>query len=350
MSVNLDKKRFVLLYDCPIGKCEKTWLLNGLRKHGDVKMISTLTKRSYFELSRLYPRLKLGKVLRLSFVFLQCIRGLVLSNKNDVIVVWSRDQGCIFENLCSFFRRRRRIVSFNWLNTPTKHIGRIRHAFNNENFLPIVNNKSLEKDFVNLFNLKKWNGLFLPDAYDNSVDFKDVSYKKTDKYIFSGGVNNRDWSTLLSVAKETPTIKYVIVCDKGAINNSGLPNVAIMENISSDKYYSLMSDSFITICPLKENRVSGLINIMKSAQFGIPCISSSLDVTRMYYSSSQKDLLLYKRSSSAELKNKVADLFNLERDDYLRVASDFQDYIRNSFNPEKNVEKLIKKLRAKRWI
>ena len=44
--------KFVLLYDCPIKKCDKLWLYEGLKKYGEVKLVETGIPITYFKLSR----------------------------------------------------------------------------------------------------------------------------------------------------------------------------------------------------------------------------------------------------------------------------------------------------------
>lgn len=342
--------RFVLLYDCPLKTCDKIWLYNGLKENGDVKIVGTLVNKSYFQIKRFMPKLKLGLIIVMILKYLQNLRCLVISRQDDVIVIWSNHQGYMFHNLCKRFHKKRRIVSFMWIDLPTKHLGSIGSAFRDENFMPIINNAMLKNDFVDLFKLKKWNGLFLPDVFDDKINFKKPTYKQDGKYIFAGGSNNRDWGLLMRVAEKTPNIEYVIVCDKGAIREKHLKNVVIKENIKSDEYYFLMEKAYLTVCPLVENRSSGLINIAKSAQFGIPCICTRFGVTKMYYSRGCKKSLLYESGNFDELKNKIVDMYDLDKTKYLDIATDFQKYIETEFNPERNIEKLMEELKRREWI
>ena len=78
-----------------------------------------------------------------------------------------------------------------------------------------------------------------------------------------------------------------------------------------------MRNSFLTICPLKENRVSGLINIIKSIQYGIPCIATNLDVTYIYYPENYKDELLFKRNCKEELEERILKCFSFSKDNYI---------------------------------
>ena len=345
--------RFILLYDCPLRKCDKIWLYNGLRKYRETKVVSTLSPKSYFEISRFMPKIKIGKIIRTILVCVQAFRAVIVSGRGDIIVTWSRDQGCVVGTLCRILKRKRKIVSFNWLGLPSRTTKLIKRCFNDEDFMPIVNNISLRSAFMSFFELKKWNGVFLPDVFDNSEPFCAVEYRKQDKYVFAGGINNRDWNTLFKSIEKTPDIKYIIVSNRGDIDNDAsakFPNVIVKENLSAPEYYSLMKKAFVVVCPLKENRTSGLINILKSAQFGIPCISTNLEVTSIYYSQKNKLNLLFKRNDAADLRKKILKIYDLDEKTYLEMTADFQNYIKVEFDPKNNVEKLIEELKRREWV
>lgn len=341
--------RFILLYNCPLKTCDKLWLYNGLKKYGEVRLVSTLTNKSYFRISRLMPKLKIGQLLVYLLIIFQCVRALFISRKDDIVVTWSSKQGCIFNNMCHFFRIKRRVISFMWISLPSKNKKMIKRSFSDEDFMPIINNRRLEEDFVESFHLKQWNGMFLPDVFDDKQVFCPVVYRKN-KYVFAGGVNNRDWKCVIECALRTPDIDYIVVSDRRKIVGKIPTNIVLRENLSLKAYHELMQKAFITLCPLKEDRVSGLINILKSAQFGIPCISTELDVTSMYYSDSDKRRLLFTRGDDDDLERKIRHIYGLHEEDYIKLANSFQKNIEKQFAPSKNVEKLMKELKRKQWI
>lgn len=338
------------MYDCPMKKCDKLWLYEGLKKYGNVRVIPCFSRVSYFRILRFLPRLGVGKIVVVILMLIRSIVCIFFSNKDDIVVVWSNRQGYVLDSLCRKLRIKRKIVSFNWIHLIRHHKTMVAKSFNNDCFMPIINNRELKDSFIRIFDLKKWNGLFLPDVFDDKINFKKPTYKQNGKYIFAGGSNNRDWGLLMRVAEKTPNIEYVIVCDKGAIREKHLKNVVIKENIKSDEYYFLMEKAYLTVCPLVENRSSGLINIAKSAQFGIPCICTRFGVTKMYYSRGCKKSLLYESGNFDELKNKIVDMYDLDKTKYLDIATDFQKYIETEFNPERNIEKLMEELKRREWI
>ena len=344
--------KFVLLYDCPFDKCDKLWLYKGLTNFGDVKVIDVIPKVTYLGLTKKFSKIKLGKILLRFVAFFQNLRAIIHSNKDDIIVVWNHFGGVFLNQTLNFFKIKRKVVSFCWIELPKKkNYKKIKRCLENDNFIPIINDSNLKNQFIELFNLKKWNGFMLPDVYDDNEKFSLPIYKKEKKYCFSGGLNNRDWGTLIKVATNLSNIDFVIVTDKEDIKSITIPkNVKHYTNLQKKEYYSLMKNSYLTICPLKENRVSGLINILKSLQYGIPCITTNLEVTASYFSKNYSDIILFEKNNDEKLKEKIAYLWNLNADDYLKISQNMQEHIKKKFNPTNNVEKLINELKKRKWL
>lgn len=345
------KRNFVLLYDCPLKNCDKLWLYEGLQKYGEVKVISTGTKKTYFRIARFMPRIKLGKILVLILTYYQVIRALFQSNKNDIMVTWNVSQGVVMENLCKRFNIKRKIISFCWIELPTRNKKQFLTCLREKNFISIINNINLENDFKRMFKLKEWNGFFLPDVFDDKDEWIEIKDSIKKEYVFSGGVNNRDWSTLISAAEQTPNIKYILVTGKSDIKNKPQrDNITFYEELPANEYYKLMKGAYLTICPLKDNKVSGLINIIKSNQYGIPCITARLDVTTMYYPKEFKELLLYSKNDVEDLKKCIIEMWRLKKEEYKGVAEKCQKYLRKNYDPSVNVDKLIAEIRKRGWL
>lgn len=140
-----------------------------------------------------------------------------------------------------------------------------------------------------------------------------------------------------------PYYKYIIVTGKNDIKSSEkFNNVKIYEEISAKQYYDLMKESFITICPLKENRTAGFINLIKSIQYGIPCISTDLNFIKVYYSNKMQKDLLYNLNDKEDLKEKIIKLYSISKEEYESIANECQEYLKDNINPQKNVSKLMK--------
>ena len=344
--------KFILLYDCPFKNCDKLWLYDGLSKYGKVKVVDIIPKTTYLKLTKQFRTIKLGRVLLRIVVFFQSIRAIIISKKDDIIIVWNHFGAVLLNKILNCLKIKRKVVSFCWFDLPKKkNYKKIKKCLINDNFIPIINDNNLKEQFIKLFDLKKWNGFMLPDVYDDSEKFIEPNYNKNKKYCFAGGFNNRDWKTLIEVAQNNKKIDFIIVADRDDVKSLNIPkNVTLYTNIDKKEYYSLMKKSYITICPLKENRVSGLINILKSLQYGIPCITTNFDVTSSYYHKEYRNIVLYNKNDCVDLKNKITFFWNLKSDDYLKISKDMQNYVKTEFNPDNNIKKLVKELKNRKWL
>ncbi len=182
---------FVLLYDCPLETCDKMWLYEELKKYGNVKLISTGVSKTYFRISRMFPKFKLGVIIVKILILIQIFKAIFNSNKDDIIVTWSIEQGLTLNSICQLLKiKRKKIISFCWLSLPKRKttFKKMKKCLENENFIPVINNSELEQKFIKLYNLSKWNGIYLPDVYDENDKWLKPIYPTHSQYVFGGGL------------------------------------------------------------------------------------------------------------------------------------------------------------------
>lgn len=92
-------------------------------------------------------------------------------------------------------------------------------------------------------------------------------------YFFSGGVSNRDYLTLLSVAKNFDFL-FVIACKHRDIKGVKIPpNVKVFYEVSLREFDKLLKKSFGVILLFKDPNISsGQIVLLKAMEFGKPII------------------------------------------------------------------------------
>ena len=120
---------------------------------------------------------------------MQNIKAIFSSKRNDIIVTWSKEQGIALNNICYILKIKRNIVSFCWISLPQKKrkYKAIKRCLLNDKFIPIINDINLENKYKNLFNLNNWNGIYLPDVFDNKDKWIKPEYKN-EQYVFGGGL------------------------------------------------------------------------------------------------------------------------------------------------------------------
>lgn len=343
-------KNIFILFDCPLKTCDKLWLYTYSKKYGNVKAFGVCKKTSKLEL--FIPKLRIGKLLTVVLFLFQCIQVLFVSKKNDLIIAWNYKQGLILSELCQKFKISRYIVSFNWIFVPKLRRNKVLNALHNENFIPVINSRKLENEISLEFNLEKWNGFFIPDTYNDSDSFYSPQVMQ-EKYVFAGGRNNRDWNILFESAEKLPNVKFKIVISKEELSifkdleRHQLKNLELYNEISETDYYQLLRNSYLVVCPLKEDRVSGLINIIKAFQYGKVCISTNLGAASLYYPDSLKKKLLYENNN---LKDCIEYWWNISSERYIENAIKLQEYLVSEFSPEVLVDNLFDELKKRGWL
>lgn len=329
--------RVILIYDCPKASCSKLWVLRELEKNGyNVKAIY-----SRYPISNIEQKGKTGKLLARLLVLWQAIKGVIFSNKEDVVFCWNNFNALYFNLITG---GKRRIISYNWL-TPTprkKTLFLYQRALNNSNLKAIINFEGNKEVLLEAYQVEDHHNIhYIPDVYDDSVPFIEPNYNIEDKYIFSGGRANRDWKLFLEIARQCPDLRFVGVAAVSDWDKSlSIPeNVTMHYDLPANEYYEMMCKAYLTIYPLAENKVSGLVNIVKSIQMGKIVIVSNLPVTNMYYPEQLKELLI---SNQNIIDWKRVISYYMEVDDivYMDNVLYIQEHIKMLFSPQIAGQKL----------
>lgn len=342
-DINEILKKCFILYDCPSEKNDKRWLTDELRKN-KIEVIEVATKKISSKLMRSGIKGKFEVVIS---IIIQSVYTLNKSQNEDVIICWSSLTGMIFNMISYFCGNHHRIIAMNWLSPAEKKSWRYfleKAVFENRNAIITVNTKGISQQWCEYFGTggdcaNKF--IFLPDVYSSS-NFIVPMKKGHGKYCFSGGMNNRDWRKIINLAYELPKIKFICVAlekDWKSKIEKMPDNIEVYFNIESEKYYKIMKEAHIILLPLLEDRPSGLINILKSAEYGILCCTSDTTATRQYYGEYNKDLLI---SGSLNCwKEELEKIWNMDNKEYIEKVEQFQLYIKKKFSPESAVKRLL---------
>ncbi len=338
--------KLYILYDCPLHNNDKKWLGDGLRNSvQDINEIGTFCVLSQL----LITGGVMNRIKQIILIIKQCITVSLQTGKDDYIICWSELTGLIMNSI-TLLGKRRKVVLLNWLSPPEtkkKTIGRwflnrLRKSAVMNPMCKIVTNapSSTEKwiDYLKVNNKSRF--YYIPDVYNSNIPFEKIVIKSK-KYCFAGGMNNRDWGLLTKVAEELSNIDFICVALKSDwdLYVSKLPdNVTVYFNTSEEEYYNYMKNSYVVLLPLRTKRVSGLINVMRAAQYGVLCCASDTEAVRLYYSQEQRDLLL---NGFQEWKDKIKEIYEYTEEKYIQRAGLFQSNIRNLAGPNHYCERLV---------
>lgn len=334
------KRRIVLVYDCPFKSCDKLWAYYGLIEAGhEVKVIDWP-----FAIGHLDQRGRIGVILAVFVIILQSIWVVLNSRPDDIIFCWLQKSG-IYVN--KFSKGRRRILSYNWLTPRPKKRTRKLYADALENplFKAVVNATENREKNLQAYHAKDIDNIYyIPDVYEENEEFQQAVYQKgQDRYCFMGGRANRDWELFLEAARRCPDIRFVGVAaacdwDKDVVIPS---NVSMRFDTSAEEYYELMRQAYLAVYPLRQKRVSGLINILKGAMEGIPVLITELPVTTMYYDEDDKDML-FEMGNCDAMCDRIKSVYAWDEQQYVNKVTHMQKHIEEHFSPKMALERIDK--------
>ena len=335
--------KFAVFYGVPTYREDNTWLHEELSKYGETRVLEV--SDFWYRLGRWHPRSKCGIILHFLMYIAYSFIIMARTDKNDVIITRDHGSSLVLAWIISKLNIKRVVVAFNWIENPKSHYRKLAYdALKIEDYIPVVNNCKLIKQLQENLKIKKDRIIFFPDIYNAKEKFKVPDVQK-ERYIFSGGVNNRDWDLLFKVAEVNKDKKFKIVANKYFWNYKGkceLNNVTMYYDLAEEEYYQIMKNAYLTLIPLKEDKVSGLINIIRSHQYGVPCITNNVGSTALYYPSKYKENMLYSNDNKlVDLNKKINYLYTAEADIYFKIATDLQAFLKVEFSPKQQVYKLF---------
>lgn len=212
----------------------------------------------------------------------------------------------------------------------------------------IVNSVESKEKWLETLNVKDHGNIhFIPDTYDSRIEFQ-KPHRREKVYCFTGGENNRDWKFLMKLAERLPGIAFVCAAYESDFKQqvNHIPgNVSVYYSLPVQEYYALMKGATIILLPLRDDRVSGLINITHAAQYGQVCISTRTKATEVYYREDLGRFLLGR--DVGKWVESLSYLIHCSDEEFVFAASGFQDYIRRQFHPEEITKELSKVIGGK---
>ena len=284
-----------------------------------------------------------GKFLNFYHTVQPSVKVLLQSKKDDIIVCWGSYAGVIVNLLSRISLLNRNLIFPGWL-TPVKHQKTYllsKFAATNRRCQITITSPELEALWEKHLNIKSiGNFHYVPDMFEDRLGYRPVQFRR-DGYYFSGGMANRDWPLLMKVASALPNVNFKCVALKKDFEQKVCnkpSNVEVFFNTDSETYYKLMRNAKCILIPLIDTSiVSGLINIIRSAQNGIPCYVTKTIASAQYYE--DKDFLISKNAEDWILK--INELESLDKGEFIRKTECYQSFIRKNFSREKVAKHFI---------
>lgn len=338
------EKKVTIIFDEPLKLCAKLWVIKQFQEIGCKTKVIDIK----YKISNIEQRGKAGKIAARVLTLLQSVRAMACSSKGGIVFCWSQ-WSALFVNMLPGAASRY-IISYNWLTPQPNRKTRFLYvkALGNPHFAAITNATETKEKLLKAYGARDIGNIwFIPDVFDDNEIFKSSSYIEEERYCFIGGRANRDWELFLEIARDCMDISFIAVAARSDWKKEWVipENVTVKFDTSFNEYYELLEKAFLTIYPLKENKVSGLINIIKSVQLGKLVLTTKLEVTEMYYPNTCSDFLI-----SIGDKKKWVDAINriyaYDKTEYEERFDMLKNHITERFSPGMAGRKLSEILRA----
>lgn len=343
----MDKKTIFIMFDCPLETCDKLWLYDSITRevqgNAVVKIIPFPYKKSYADMLLFGKHKLLNRSGVMLGIIYQCLYAAVKKKKKDTIIIWGFMQG-IVGNLILPSHGDERVISLNWLMPPKRDSlwwKPIKKAVASQAFVAVTNNREAKEEWI-----KEGGKLFekmqvINDVYNDRIEFSDRNESGEKKYCFTGGMNNRDWRVVFALAEKFPAILFKCVAPKKDWEDQItciLPkNIQVFFGLPAKEYYDMLENSYLVLLPLKENKTSGLINIIRAMQKGILVITTRFPFTELYFYDKNCSFLV---DGEEEYEKAFLKLWTMNTKEYQEEAGKNAAFLRENFSPEK-VGKMI---------
>jgi glycosyltransferase involved in cell wall biosynthesis len=114
-----------------------------------------------------------------------------------------------------------------------------------------------------------------------------------DNYVFCGGINGRDWKTLIRTARLLPDVRFVAIGpQRDSMGDTKPPNIEYLYNVDYRQFQKLIQDCSIVAMPLDTEAPAGLIVLFSAGLMHKPIISTKSYTLREYISSGENGFLI----------------------------------------------------------
>jgi glycosyltransferase involved in cell wall biosynthesis len=306
-KMDKDNSNVYFLIDGPVND----WLINGFKENKfDVQFIGI----NKF-INKLY-RFRFQRIVVLHYNYIiQSISAINKSKKDDVIICWLDVTALYLLIICSLFHFKRKIIAinimFNEENNIINSIKRkmFRWMLNHDSINPTITSLKLEEIYTELFQLKDKRFYLLHDCYGNDIEYINI-ITKNDGYVFCGGSNGRDWSTLVKVASLLPDIPFIVVGpNKNVLGEVYPDNIDFYYDIPYNQFKLLMANCSLLALPLNTEAPAGLIVVFSAGLLSKAVVTTD-NVTMREYIKSGVNGTLVKKGDFKEFAEKIKLLFN----------------------------------------
>lgn len=290
------------------------------------------------EYKQVYPNHQLLGLKEQATFVRRCIYK---TTEKDQLIFWYDFMGIICWWICKFSLKKRKIIILNILlkdkqskkNALAKFL--YKRVLNDKGVVATVTSKEYGTRLNSLLDLNRTFPLLHDIYYGDTVTLEN----NTERYVFCGGRNGRDWNMLMEIAKGIPDVSFKCVMSRSTFDSlHNVPtNVEIHCDIPEQEFLDLLSRSSIVAMPLDTDAPAGLIALFQAGMYKKLVITSNTPVTREYISKERGVLC----STKKEWVNAI-ECFITNTDEGKTKAESFNTFLNKECSKEIYVEELMK--------
>ena len=278
------RQRVVLL--CSSGaSSERFWLEDLLSEAGfDVLICSTRRSRKLPSwLARNHFAVRLAELAA-------GVRAFALARRGRAVVVGYEPMPALVAAARPAVFKPPPVLAVNLLLSPIRSRRRLatrrvllRAATNSKRTVITVNAPAYAEEYETAYGIGSQHLAMVPDCWRPGWEHMRGDPWRPDKsYVFVGGIAARDWPTALAAAESLQHVSFVFVTPSGDdLGRESVPaNVRLYQDITSERFWELLSDARIVLTPLREARAAGLSVLLMTAIIGRMSIATSTPATR----------------------------------------------------------------------
>jgi len=248
---------------------------------------------------RVYSKSRINRIFILHSQYIHlALRSLVASKNKDIMICFLDVLGFYVFLLSKFFFMKRELIIINIMfNNKKDFISVLKRSFfrimlASIHVRPTVASSGLTSIYRNIFNLPAKEFSLIHDCYGSLGKYK-KTFEEGNGYVFCGGMNGRDWETLVKAAHLLPGIRFVIVGPGKDTLGSNLPsNISYNYDIPFEEFLESVRHCSIVALPLNTEAPAGLIVLFLSALMCKPVITTDNATTKEYIIQEESGILV----------------------------------------------------------
>lgn len=284
------KRDIFFLTDSPV----KDWLVEEFNTRGIPVRFIGLDKST-----RVYSKSRISRIFLLHRQYIHlALKGLTKGKNKDIIICYLDVLGLYVFMLSKFLFMNREVIIINIMfNDKRDFISILKRMFfkimlGSRYVHPTVASSSLTGIYQDIFNLPAKEFSVIHDCYGSLGKFR-KEFEEGNGYVFCGGMNGRDWKTMVKAAYLLPEIRFVIVGPRKDTLGSDFPsNISYNYDIPFAEFLESVRACSVVALPLNTEAPAGLIVLFLSALMCKPVITTDNATTKEYIIQEESGILV----------------------------------------------------------